>query len=129
MFEIVKNVITEGRYDLSEMLRKIDTLWVQGSLTDDEKVGLAELAQSGANASNSINVMLKLEELERRVRALEGVSSEPSEEYPEYVPGKWYYNGDKISFDGKRYICTATEGRVCTWNPAEYPDYWEEVNE
>lgn len=129
MFEIVKNVITEGRYDLSEILRKIDTLWVQGSLTDDEKAGLAELAQSGADAGNSINVMLKLEELDRRVRVLENGVDEPSEEYPEYVSGKWYYNGDKISFDGKRYICTATEGQVCTWNPAEYPDYWEEVNE
>lgn len=128
MFEIVKNVITGGRFDLSEILMKIDVLWVQGSLTDDEKTELEELARSKADTGNSIDVIKKLEDLDRRVRVLEGGSA-PSEEYPDYIPGKWYYSGDKITFDSRKYICTAPEGQVCTWSPAEYPAYWEEVSE
>lgn len=33
MYEIVKNVINAKNYELTDMLTKIDTLWVQGSLT------------------------------------------------------------------------------------------------
>ena len=34
MYEIVKNVVTSGDFKLAEMQTKIDTLWVQGDLTD-----------------------------------------------------------------------------------------------
>ena len=30
MYEIVKNVIQAGRYELSDMLKKIDVIWVTG---------------------------------------------------------------------------------------------------
>lgn len=32
MYEIVKNVITSGQYELTDMLKKIDTLWLQGGV-------------------------------------------------------------------------------------------------
>ena len=56
-------------------------------------------------------------------------STEPVEpvEYPEYVVGKWYYNGDKVSFKGKNYECIAPSGVVCTWSPEGYPTYWQEI--
>lgn len=73
----------------------------------------------------------KLSDLDRRVKALENASaeSEPAEEYPEYVAGKWYYKDDKITHSGKRYICIAPDGVVCVWSPEEYPAYWQEVTE
>lgn len=37
MYEIIKSVIQSGRYVLADMLTKIDTLWVQSGLTDDER--------------------------------------------------------------------------------------------
>lgn len=129
MFEIIKNVISEKQFELSDILKKINTVWVQGGISDEEKTELAGMAQDNADISNSIDVLLKLEELDRRVRALEGGGSEPSEEYPDYAVGKWYYGGDKVSFDGKRYVCTAPEGQVCTWSSAEYPAYWEEISD
>jgi hypothetical protein len=56
------------------------------------------------------------------------VATPPStESYDDYVPGKWYYGGDKASFNGKNYVCTAPEGTVCVWSPSEYPTYWREV--
>ena len=124
MYEIVKNVIFSGRYDLSALLCKIDTLWVQGDLTDEQKTELVSLAQEHADLSGSVSILQKLEELDARVRALEGGGTE---EYPDYVAGKWYYNGDKVTFAEKKYICTAPSGQVCTWSPAEYPAYWQEV--
>ena len=129
MYEVIKSVIETGNYELSDMLKKIDTVWLQSGITDEQRTELIELARANANTQNSIDLIAKVEELDKRVKALEE-SDKPKEEedeelYPEYVPGKWYYNGDKCSEDGKNYICTAPEGRVCTWSPSEYPPYWE----
>lgn len=53
MYEIVKNVINSKRYALDDMLKKIDTLWVQGDLTEEQKKELVTLAQTNANPENS----------------------------------------------------------------------------
>ena len=127
MFEIAKNVIESGNFELSDMLKKIDTLWIQGSITEEQKTELTSLAQSKADITASLDIQAKLLELDRRITALEQSQdvAEPADEYPEYVIGKWYYNGDKVTCDGDRYICIAPEGQVCTWSPLEYPAYWE----
>ena len=125
MFEIIKNVISEKQFELSDILKKINTAWVQGDISDEEKTELAGMAQDNADTSNSIEVTAKLEELDRRVRVLENKFSGETEEYPDYVIGKWYYNGDKITFNGNKYVCIAPENQVCTWSPREYPTYWE----
>ena len=131
MYEIIKSVIQSGRYVLADMLTKIDTLWVQGSLTDDQHTELASVAREGADTTQAVNVLEKLFDLDRRVKALESASaeSEPKEEHPEYVAGKWYYKDDKITHSGKRYICIAPDGVVCVWSPEEYPAYWQEATE
>ena len=36
-------------------------------------------------------------------------------------------NGAGVTFESKKYDCIAPEGVVCTWSPAEYPTYWQEV--
>ena len=55
----------------------------------------------------------------------------PSTEYPEYKQPTGshnaYYNGDKVTFKGKKYICTAPEDYAVVWNPEEYPAYWKLV--
>ena len=139
MYTITKSVIESRNYELSDMLKKLDTLWVQGSITDAEREELIALARQNAEVQQSIDILAKLEELDKRVKALEDAKAtnepenpdeEPTETtYPEYEPGKWYYAGDKITFDGKVCECTAPDGVVCTWSPAEYPAYWEEVTE
>ncbi len=126
MYQIIKNVIERGGYDLSAILTKIDTLWVNGSLTDEQRTELIGLARSNGDAKYSADVIAKLNDLETRVRALEDTgTAEPAEEYPEYVAGKWYYNGDKCSFENENYICIAPAGTVCVWSPTEYPAYWQ----
>lgn len=135
MYEITKSVIESKNYELSDMLKKLDTLWVQGSITDAEREELIALARQNAEVQQSIDILAKLEELDKRVKALEDAQTdvpdkEPTETtYPEYESGKWYYAGDKVTFEGKVYECVAPDGQVCTWNPTEYPAYWEEVTE
>ena len=139
MYSVVKSVIESRNYELADMLTKIDTLWVQGSITEEERAELIDLARQNAEVQQSIDILAKLEELDKRVRANEEAikkmteteaapeEGEETEEpaYPEYEAGKWYYSGDIVMFEGKAYKCIAPERVVCTWSPSEYPIYWE----
>lgn len=115
MYDVIKNVIESGRYELNDMLEKIDTIWIQGDITEEQKKELVMVAQANADPSQS-NAPLQeqIEEiskkqiaLEETVRALsatvqkikETVESggtvvpepepQPQEEYPAWEP----YNG------------------------------------
>lgn len=130
MYEIIKNVIQSGRYELTDILAKIDTLWVQSSLSDNERTELMNLARSGADPTQGVDVLAKLSDLDKRLKVLENAGTtdpEPGEEYPEYIPGKWYYKDDKCTYKGSKYICTAPAEVVCVWSPEEYPTYWQLV--
>lgn len=141
MYTITKSVIESGNYELSDMLKKLDTLWVQGSITDAEHEELIALARENANVQQSMDIMAKIEELDKRVKALEDAmtnndssdneeETEPTEPtYPEYTAGNWYYTGDKVTFEGKVYECIAPDGVACVWSPTEYPAYWEELEQ
>lgn len=95
MYIIISNVIKSGNYELNDMLRKIDTIWMQGSLTDEERGELVELAQSNADPAKSYaplqqqidQAFTQIKGLETRVAALEaGETPEPTpEEWPEWV--------------------------------------------
>lgn len=128
MYEIIKSVIESGRFELCDMLKKIDVCWLQGDITDEQKSELVKLAQENADPAMTADVLKKLEEIDKRLKIVEDkLEKEPGEEYPEYVPGKWYYKDDKITYKGKKHICIAPDGVVCTWNPDEYPAYWQLV--
>lgn len=133
MQKIIEKVIESKNYELSDMLKKIDTLWVQGSIDEEMRKRLSDKARNNANVQNSLNIILKLEEIDRRLKALEEANAdteteEPTETiYPEFVVGKWYYTGDRITFDGKNYECIAPENVACVWSPVDYPAYWEEI--
>lgn len=147
MYDVIKNVIISKRYELLELLNKIDVLWVQGDLTDDQRVELIALAQKYAQTENSIDLMRKVEELDKRVKAIEAIMLAPKPEepgegedsgdgeepeepvifYPEYEVGKWYYAGDIVTFGDAVYECIAPDGVVCVWSPADYPAYWQAV--
>lgn len=134
MYEICKNVILVGRYELSVMLRKIDTLWLQGQLSDQQKTELEQLARDHADPVMSVNVLKQLEDHETRLRAIEEALKSgqpapgPTEEYPEYQLHHAYRTGDKVTFEGKHYICKLPEHTTeTTWSPKDYPPYWQAV--
>ena len=132
-FEIMKNTIKNGGYKLEDYLERIYVMYVETKITKEQKDELDKLARENANVDSSIDILNKLKELDLRVTNLEKniveEPTEPAEEYPEFIKDKWYYNGDKITYMGKKYICIAPAGQVCVWSPDGYPPYWEEVTE
>lgn len=129
MYKIIKNVLQNRNYELSDIIKKINVQWISSNINDEEHSELILLAQKNASANNSIDVMEKLKELELRIKALETKNADDNDyeeigTYPQYEIGKWYYNGDKIVFEDIIYVCTAPEGVACVWSPSEYPTYW-----
>lgn len=49
MQKIIEEVIESKNYELPDMLKKIDTLWLQGSITDEVRTRLSEKARVNAN--------------------------------------------------------------------------------
>ena len=132
MFNVFKNVIENRNFELKGIIKKIDTLWAQSSITDDERAELISLAQSKANVQQSIDVMQKLEELDKRMKVVEEMlanndnnSDDTKVVYADYEVGKWYYNGNIVKYEDVLYKCVAPDGVVCVWSPSDYPAYWE----
>ena len=138
MYQIIKDVITSKRYELNDILQKIDTIWLQGDIDDDQKDELVELAREYADPEQSYaplqaqieQAFAQIKALDARVALLEaGETPEPSpgpDEWPEFVQPTGahdaYQTGDKVTYNGKHYISTM-DGNV--WNPDAYPAGWE----
>ncbi len=133
MYEIIKSVITSKVYELSDLLRKIDVIWLKSQITDEQRSELIKMAQDNADPTLSIDILARLEDHEKRLRDLEkGGSAEPPApgKYPEFVDKKTAaYNGDKFMWKGKLYQCTLPDYvDVCYFSPDSYPAYWKEVS-
>ena len=139
MFNLIKEVINSKSYKLEDMLYKINKMYIESYITEEEKTELDNLARTNANPINSYaplqeqidNMYIKISNLENRIAILE--NSDPVEpgqedEYPEFVQPTGAHNcynkGDKIIYNGKKYICKI-DG--CVWSPDAYPSAWEEV--
>lgn len=144
IYNDIATVIGNGGYDLADLLHRIDVIYVSGQLTDQERDDLYELARTGANPDDSLGpVTQRLDSVEKAVRDLQtrvqnledgtttpGSQENPEpEEYPEYVQPTGahdaYWNGDKVTWNGGRYVCTAPGGVACVWDPGTYPAYWQ----
>lgn len=154
MYNIVNAVIESKNYELVDMLKKLDTFWVQGRLTEEQHTELVALARENALPENSYAGLQKLidhlysslnetrkevESLKKRVSTLEGTAEDEAEtpedanEYPDYVQPTGahdaYYTNVKMTFEGEKYICIAPEGVAVVWNPHVMPAYWQKVTE
>lgn len=141
MFNLIKQVIESKDYKLEDMLYKINKMYIEEFITEQEKTELDNLARENADPVNSYapileqidNLYIKISDLENRVNALEKVGDTEeteTEEYKEFVQPTGahdcYNMGDKIFYNGKKYICKI-DG--CVWAPDAYPSAWEEVDE
>jgi hypothetical protein len=145
MKELFINVISNGDYSLRDMLKKINERHINNDLTDEEKVELEEMARNNAKAINDYapveerleEAFRRIEELESKVKELEGTETdepvEGEEVVEEYPPFKQplgghdsYMKGDKCSENGKKFI-SLIDGN--NWSPSVYPQGWKEVIE
>lgn len=115
-------------------------MWIESAITEEQKTELDNLARTNANAENSYaslqeqinNIYTIIDTIQADIKELKGEEepTEPEEEYPEYKEPSGahdaYNIGDKITYNGKKYICKM-DG--CVWNPDTYPDAWEEIVE
>lgn len=156
MFNIFKNVIETSDFDLVEILRKIEVVWIKNELTDEEKTDLEELARSKAKPENSygsvqeqintINNVLKeleskKEEFAKEITAIKEeisklggevvIPEEPEEtekEYPEFIRPTGGHDCYNIG-DKIKFNGEIYECVIngCNWSPTEYPSGWKEV--
>ena len=137
MYSVIKDVITKGSYELVDILNKINKLWVENALTEEERDELVNLARTNAVPDNSYaentqqiaNLWEYYQQLDARLSLLESQGTtdpKPEEEWPEYIQPLGahdaYNAGDKIIFNSKKYICKM-DG--CVWDPLAYPGAWE----
>ena len=79
MYDIIKNVILSGIFKLADMQTKIDTLWVQGDLTEEQRSELVILMQKNVKPESEApeqvalyrQILEKYEALEERIAKLE----------------------------------------------------------
>lgn len=146
MYQIIHDVITSKRYELNDILKKIDAIWLQGDIDDDQKDELVEMAQENVDPENSyaplqdqINDLYnQLKAMGARIDALEtGETPEPTpepEEWPEWYrwlgigPNPWQ-NGSKCTHNGKKWVSQVDNN---IWEPGSrgvYDNIWKEYTE
>lgn len=126
MKRYLEREISKKNFRLNDMLDRIASAASGGMITMDDKAALDAAAHANAHVGNEINLEATVLDLVARVRALEAAQGigGTTTDAQEYVDGKWYYAGDKVTFGGAVYVCIAPEGAACVWSPAAYPAYW-----
>ena len=113
MYNSVLIVIQSGEYNLSDLIKKIDTLWLKSYLTDDERENLTKLAIEKANPDAGLpSFSERMAALEKRVSKLEGNLSSGgdsgSSDWPEWVQPTGahdaYAKGSQVTHNGERYV-------------------------
>lgn len=147
MYDVIKDIIENGNYQLVDISNKINKLWLEYQLTDEERDELLGLANQNINIDNEKPELEKQIEavldyaktLELRIKALEeGQEIEPpvEEEYPAWVPYDGVVNlsydyGDKVSHNGFNWI-NMLQGMKNIWEPGASgidERYWKKVEE
>lgn len=139
MFETVQTIINSGGYDLADLSKRIKTLYALGELSEDEMKQLLDSAAANANQDAMLPDMservgaleTRIAAVEERVGKLEAGGVEPSDteepvdEWPEWVrptsKDTQYNKGDKVTFNGKHYVCQKNN---VSSSPYEDPKRW-----
>jgi hypothetical protein len=122
---IIRNYIATGDYVLESIETRINTFWVEGKLSDDERAELLNLAAKYARDVLNTNVLDRLAALELRVYNLE----HPTDIYPVYERGQTSIKGqiyradvtgdgeyDLVRYDGGRASTSLGIGKIDGWH-------------
>ena len=69
MYEIIKSVIESQKYLLADLLYKIDTIWIQGDITDNQREELKNFAAVKAPIKEDSDILY--ERLVKRIDLIE----------------------------------------------------------
>lgn len=140
MITIFKNVIKRGGYDLTKLLKQIDTYHIEGKLTDDERTELHLLARQDVKAQYDYSqeiekLWVAIREIRTLVDSIQanldndttsgGDSSAVETPVLDFVQPQGAYDayqvGDKVIYNGFIYQCTIVN---CVWAPDVLPSAW-----
>lgn len=141
MKNLIKTTIENGNYKLQDIQKKLKRLFWDGDISETEYTELMENARQHSNSEAEkpeINKMLqtliaKVDDMEKRLQALEGNSGENSPvvpgDYPDWKPwdgvSKDYVNGAIVRYNGELWQSNYEGQNV--WQPGVYG--WEKYTE
>lgn len=127
MYNLIKTVINNGGYKLSDILYKAKKMYLMGDITEEQLDEITRLASGGVNPeAERPEVLEMLKSLSERIEALEkridGGNTEPdTEEYEAWAPWNGisdkYQHGAIVSHKGKVWESTFKGQNV--WEPGE----------
>ena len=129
-YEALKTSIGFGNYILSEMEDRIDRIWIEGHLTDDQRIELRTLAANSSDETTEFlkEVMSLYAELNTRVYNLE----HPMDIYPIWRPGYITKKHEVVRYDvtgdGEYDLCRYDGGRSETSLSIGKIEGWHMVN-
>ena len=134
MNEIIMAAIQSGRFDLTDLTRKIGKYHIDGLLTDEQRDALITAARDKADPKGSYGTwQAEIAKVWEAIHALQNAQpTQPDEdEYPPFRQPTGahdaYSQGDKFTYKGKRYIVTHPGIKTYVWNPDTYPAGVQEV--
>jgi hypothetical protein len=129
MKNVFKAVIEKGGYDLTGILKKIDTYHIEGKLSDAEKEELYALARKEPQAQYDFSeeieklwvAVRELQRAEKDDESFESVSDwkQPSGGHDSYMVG------DIVKYTDGRIYKSLIDNNV--WSPETYPNGWEVI--
>lgn len=158
MFDFIKNIIEKGNFELKDIIYKINKMYIENHLTEEQKQELEGLARERANPENSYaeaneqykaiwdalkedkqnikKLQDELKEVKKEIEKMNGqdvpeedITEEP-EVYPEYKQPLGSHDAYNIG-DKITYNGIKYECLIdnCVWTPITYPDAWQEIVE
>lgn len=145
MYEIIKNIIENGTFRVSDLTNKIDTLWAESKLSDEERNQLVQMMTDYLNPASEAPELKEMHErLETRVNVLEaeaqalkgeepgggeeGTVTVPAWEPWDGISNKYQY-GAVVTHNGKYFLDVLQEMQN-TWEPESAgvdERYWKEI--
>lgn len=129
MYDIIKNYIKTETYNLDDLTRKIDKMFIEDKLTEAERDELILLATENARDSAQVDLFNKIVDLEHRIVVLESAMTttepEPVVWYSGYVTKKnevvkFDYDNDGtldlLRYDGGRNETALKPGKIDGWH-------------
>lgn len=123
MYDIIKNYIKTESYNLEELTKKIDKMFIEDKLTEAERDELILLATDNARDEKQVDLYKKLVDLEHRIAELE------TKDFVEWTNGyttkkgetvKYDYdkdgNLDLLRYDGGREYTALSPGKIDGWH-------------
>lgn len=148
MAGILRNVIRSGGLPLTQVSERIETMYLSGRISGDERLELTELMHEKADPANELGgwkelyeaLAVKCNDLEARVKALEAAANKTPEEggeaegsYPAWEPwdgvSAGYRPGDIVTHNGKTWQ-NMLQGMANVWEPGALgvdERYWREI--